>query len=83
MKFYNTIPEEQETIVDIDYYAKELHIYSSRKAVIQRLSNKLGEPHKLNYTNKLLASASWKIPFEDKQKIKIALSRPLLIAQIK
>ena len=37
MKFYNTMPEEQETIVNIDYFSKILNIYSSRKSVIQRL----------------------------------------------
>jgi hypothetical protein len=37
MKYYNTIPEEQETVINIDYYERELIIYSSRKSVIQRL----------------------------------------------
>ena len=83
MKFYNTISEEQETIINLDYYAKELHIYSSRKAVIQRLYIKLGEPTKTDYINKALTGANWKIPFADKKKITIALSRPLLIAQMK
>ena len=83
MKYYNTIPEEQETIINLDYYAKELHIYSSRKAVIQRLYAKLGDPTKTNYINKALTSASWNIPFADKKKITIALSKPIIIGQMK
>lgn len=83
MKYYNTLPEEQETIINIDYFARVLHIYSSRKSVIQRLYIKLGEPNKTDYINKHIASASWNIPFADKKRINIALSRPLLIAQMK
>lgn len=83
MKYYNTIPEEQETIINIDYFERVLHIYSSRKSVIQRLYNKLGEPTKTDYINNALTSASWKIKFEDKKKITIALSKPTLIAQMK
>lgn len=83
MKFYNTIPEEQETLINIDYYEKALNIYSSRKSVIQRLYAKLGEPTKIDYINNLITGASWKIKFADKKKITIALSRPILIAQMK
>lgn len=83
MKYYNNLPEEQETIINLDYYTKELNIYSSRKAVIQRLYTKLGEPTKTHYIKKALTGAWWKIPFADKKKITIALSKPLLIGQMK
>lgn len=83
MKYYNTIPEEQETVINIDYFERVLSIYSSRKSVIQRLWDKLGEPNKLNYIQKALTGAIWEIKFEDKKRINIALSRPLLIGQIK
>lgn len=83
MKFYNTNIEEQETQINIDYYSKTLNIYSSRKSVIQRLYTKLGEPTKTDYINNSITGAIWKIPFADKKKITIALSRPLLIAQMK
>lgn len=83
MKYYNTIPEEQETQINIDYFEKSLNIYSSRKSVIQRLYIKLGEPTKTDYINNSITGASWKIKFEDKKKINIALSRPLLIGQMK
>lgn len=83
MKYYNTIPEEKETQINIDYFERTLNIYSSRKAVIQRLYTKLGEPTKTDYIDKALTGASWNIPFADKKKITIALSRPILIAQMK
>ena len=83
MKFFNTIPEEQESIITIDYFTRVLQIYSSRKSVIQRLYNKLGEPSKIDYINKSVTGASWQIPFEDKKKMTIALSKPLLVGQIK
>lgn len=83
MKYYNTIPEEQETQINIDYFERTLNIYSSRKAVIQRLYTKLGEPTKTDCIDKALTGASWNIPFADKKKITIALSRPILIAQMK
>lgn len=54
MKFYNTSIEEQETIINIDYYSKSLNVYSSRKSVIQRLYNNLGEPTREYYINKAL-----------------------------
>ena len=83
MKFNNTLPEENETIINIDYFARVLTIYSSRKAVIQRLYNKLGEPNKTDYIKNTVTGASWIIKFEDKKRIGFALSRPTLIAQMK
>lgn len=83
MKYYNTLPEEQETVINIDYFARTLHIYSSRKSVIQRLTKKLGDSNKTDYINKHITSASWSIPFADKKRITIALSRPLLIGEMK
>lgn len=83
MKFYNTDLKEQETTIVIDYFARVLSIYSSRKSVIQRLSNKLGEPTYTDYINKAVTSARWNIPFADKKKMNIALSKPLLVGQMK
>ena len=82
MKYYNTLPKEQETIINLDYYERTLTIYSSRKAVIKRLSLRFGKADKINYINKALTSACWIIPFSDKKRIHVALSRPLLIGQI-
>ena len=62
-KFYNVDYEEQETVINIDYCKKELHLYSSRKAVCDRIISKIGEPTKKHYTNKKISGVSWTIPF--------------------
>ena len=51
-KFYNTSPDEQETIINVDYGKREVHCYTSRYAVYDRLLAKLGEPTKTFYTDK-------------------------------
>lgn len=83
MKFYNILPEEQETTINIDYSKRLLCIYSSKKSVIQRLSIKLGEATKTEHIKKSITGAKWEIPFADKKRISISLSRPLLIGQMK
>ena len=82
-EYYNTLSEEQETTIVIDYFARVLSIYSSRKSIIERLSNKLGEPSEKYFIKKKLTGTRWNINFNDKKKIGIALSRPLLIGQMK
>lgn len=83
MKKYNTLPEEQEAVINIDYFSRVLHIYSSKKSVIQRLTLRLGKATKTYYIKKSMTGAKWEIPFADKKRINISLSRPLLIGQMK
>lgn len=83
MKFYNTIPEEQESHIVIDYFNRTLTVYSSRKSVLKRLLNKLGKPIKEHFINKALTGASWRISFDNKKDITAALSKTLLIGQMK
>lgn len=83
MEYYNTILEEQETVINIDYYKRELNIYSSRKSVMKRLNIKLGEPKKIFKINELQSGACWEIPFNEKERIRNALSKTILIAQLK
>ena len=83
MKYYNTNIEEQETQINIDYYSKKLNIYSSRKSIIERLYKMLGEPTKIHYINKSITSACWIISFSDKKRMSKALSKPILIGQMK
>lgn len=82
-KFFNTILEEQETIINIDYGKSKVHIYTCQKTIMERLIKKIGQPSKLFYTDKKISGANWKIPFEDKRKITQILSRPTLIGQRK
>ena len=47
MKFELTPLDEQETIINVDYYEKKITVYTSRKSVAVRLERKLGEPTKI------------------------------------
>ena len=81
-KFYSTSNEEQETIINVDYGAKEVNLYTSRNAQFNRLSKKLGEPTKIYYTNKKISGANWKVPFEDKKRMSTIFSRTVLIGTL-
>ncbi len=82
MNFYKTAIEEQETVINLCYEEKYLYIYSSKKSIIERLIKKLGKPTKIDTIKELVTGASWKIPFKQKDKIRIALSKTLLIGQL-
>lgn len=81
--FYNTIPEEQETIINIDYEKSTVTIYTSKKSIYNRLVKKIGNPTKHFYTNKKISSAKWEIPFNQKKYLTSIFSRPTLIGNIK
>ena len=82
-QFYNTIYEEQETQINIDYSNSILDIYTSRKMTYNRLENKLGKPNKIYYIDNKISGGRWNILFSEKKKISSILSRPLLIGNIK
>lgn len=83
MKFYPTILEEQESNINIDYYGHRTIIYSSRKKQIETLTKELGEPKETYYTKGKISGASWEIPFNDRKRTSKALSRRILIGQMK
>lgn len=82
-KFYKTNIEEQETIINIDYFASKVKLYTCQKTVYERLIKKIGKPSQTFYTDKKISGASWEIPFENKKSITQILSRPTLIGQRK
>jgi len=75
--------EEQETVINIDYANSMLSIYTSRKMTFNRLKEKLGKPTNIYYVKKKISGGIWEIPFSEKRKIVSALSRPLLIGNVK
>ena len=81
-RFYNTSPDEQETIINVDYGKREVHCYTSRYAVYDRLLAKLGEPTKTFYTDKKISGASWSIPFSDKKVLATIFSRPTIVGSL-
>lgn len=82
-KFYNTLPKEQETIINIDYFESKVIVYTCQKSVYERLLTKLGTPIHKYYTKKKISGAKWEIPFKDKKNITKILSRATLIGQRK
>lgn len=48
MKWGITPMDEQETMVNIDYYEKTINVYTTRKSVGERLIRKLGKPTKIH-----------------------------------
>lgn len=81
IKFYNTSPEEQETIINIDYSSKEVNCYTSRYAVYQRLLKKIGEPTQIYYTDKKISGGRWIVPFKDKKILNVIFSKTVVIGQ--
>lgn len=81
--FYNTIYEEQETQINIDYSNSIVDIYTSKKLTYNRLENKLGKPNKIYYIDNKICGGRWIIHFSEKRKLSSILSRPLLIGNIK
>ena len=78
-QFANTSSDEQETIINIDYSASVVYVYTSQRTVYQRLVKKLGQPQNIGYIKDKIVSGSWKISFKDKKTITQVLSRPTLI----
>lgn len=82
MQYYNTSLEEQESVINIDYQERTLKIYSSRKVVIERLKKRLGNPTAVNTVKGVVSGASWEISFKEKNKIRLALSKTIIIGQL-
>lgn len=78
MKWENIPMEEQETIMNIDYYEKTITIYTSRKSVSERLERKIGEPYKVNTNGEKITSVEYKGKLSDKQ-INKYFSKMLLV----
>ena len=78
-QFANTINDEQETIINIDYTANLVYVYTSQKLVYKRLVKKLGTPDKIDYIRKKIVSGTWAIPFENRKTITQLLSRSTLL----
>lgn len=78
MKWESIPIEEQETIMNIDYYEKTITIYTSRRSVSERLTKKIGEPYKVNTNGKKITSVEYKGKLSDKE-INKYFSKMLLV----
>ena len=82
MRYYDNIPEEQESIIDLNYFTKTLDIYTTRKVQMVKLTKELGAPDRTYAINGKICSCEWKIPFQDTKRTAKALSRPILIGSL-
>lgn len=51
--------DEQETIINIDYFEKTLSFYTSRKSVAERIKKKAGEPTKIDKVNGKISGVTY------------------------
>ncbi len=81
--FYRTCLEEQETLINIDYYGREVVVYTSNSTTYSKLIKKIEYEPKKFITKGKISGAEWRIPFSDRKTITSILSRPLLIGNRK
>lgn len=67
MNWENISREEQETVINIDYYDKTITVYTSRKKVAERLIKKVGQPNHIDTIDGKVADVVYKMPLSDKR----------------
>lgn len=65
--------EEQETIINFDYYNKWVEIYTSRRIVATKITKKIGDPQEKTQEKGKICGVTWKIIFGDRKRIRSAL----------
>ena len=70
--------DEQETLINIDYFGKTINVYTSRKQVGERLKKKIGEPTDKYVSNGKIYAVNYKRNLFDKGVAKF-LSKMLLV----
>jgi hypothetical protein len=71
VRYINTLPEEQETVINIIYEDEIVKVYTSKPETIKDLTKKLGEPTTKYKKNKnYYSGASWEISFHDNAKLR-------------
>lgn len=82
MKYFETLLEEQETLINVLYDEHKIRVYSNRIEVIKNLTKAIGKPTKRYKKNKTYWSgATWEIDFNDFEKINVLLNRNLVIEE--
>lgn len=78
MEWFLVPREEQETIINIDYYEKTISVYTTRKQTGERLIKKIGKPDKIDYFNGAVSGVFYKKNLYDKDIAKF-FSKGLLV----
>lgn len=72
--WYSIPIDEQETIINFDYFDHKIILYTTNKATSNRLQKKIGEPDEITKTNGLISGTTWNLKFEQRETIKKAIS---------
>jgi len=78
MKWEIVPRDEQETIINIDYCEKNIKVYTTRKAVADRLLKKIGEPTKTYNNNDRIYAVFYERNLFDKDVAKF-FSKMLMV----
>ena len=81
-RWFEVPRDEQETLMNVDYCAKTLTVYTNRKSVAIRLENKFGQPDKVDTCNNLISGVTYVRNIYDKD-IKYFFSKMLIIGAFK
>ena len=80
MKYFETLIEDQETIISVLYEEQIIKIYSSEPKTIQKLTKALGKPDvKYKKSKTYWSGANWNVNFFDLDKISQILNRDTFI----
>ena len=70
--------DEQETLINVDYYEKIITVYTNRKSTGERLIKKVGQPTTIDYHNGFISGITYKRNLFDKDVAKF-FSKGLII----
>lgn len=81
MKWKSVSKEEQETIINIDYYDKTISLYTTKQSVANRLKKKIGAPTNINEVNGIIYSVEYKMSILD-ERVRKLIAKTTLITQV-
>lgn len=79
-KRWISIPiDEQETIINFDYFEHKMKIHTTNQPTAKRLQKKIGESTETFYTEGKISGKTWTITFDERENIKKAISLGTLL----
>lgn len=78
MKWDSVPVDEQETIINIDYFDKTISVYTTKQSIANRLKKRLGEPDNIDKTNGNISGVNYVRKLSD-NNVRKMLSMSVLI----
>lgn len=66
--------EEQETTINVDYFARIVSVFTSKKSTYNKWYKDIGKPTNFSKEKGKIVGGIWRIAFEDRAKIRKILS---------